>query len=258
MAKRLSTILEDSDISKDNKQAFDQGHQAVGECLMAWATVELQLNLVFLALSGAMGGGASGRLQSANIAWSTPKSFDARMDVLKSALDQAKLKVPVRTDCLMLFEQARVQAKSRNQIAHSTLFVGHKDGHAYPEIEPFFFITARKARLGLKEIQAVTSRFRSLADSLVWLLLTRLNQLSPQVAKQIPSLTRLPDLVREIREQQSQLDKVQQAQQRDLRLVSQLRKLGKWPPPELAKKPPRRAVKAERKALLKKRASKSE
>lgn len=213
----------------------------VGQCLMEWAKVEFQLNSLYLHAT------KSKDVNRWGAVWGSLKSFDARLEILKSLYDLYGLSIAQRNDFVLLLETVRSYSKKRNAVAHATLLVGQTEA----TLEPFFTLTTKKPRLQIGDVAKYAEDFGNLAEGLLWFW-GQLTPLPPETAKLLPSLTQLPDLVRELREQQSLTRKGHQEQQRDMRLVARLRKAGNWPPPEDTKKSSRRERKVRRKEMIQK------
>jgi hypothetical protein len=102
-------------------------YHAIGECLMAWAGVELQLQLIFLR-------GLEIDEPIADAIWTTPRSLDARLNLLNAAFPRSKAGRPVKSDFALLSAYVRLKMAQRNQVAHSTLII--RDGKT-AVLEPY-------------------------------------------------------------------------------------------------------------------------
>jgi hypothetical protein len=214
------------DFTKEDEEQRAAMHAAVGKAILSWASTEMQLNLLFIGLLGFH------QKDTANGIWGELKSFDARMSILEHLLELHTLLDPdVKNDAVLLMRYTRTCGKRRNQIAHSTLIY---EGTSGARLQPFYVFGTKTERLTAEDVLVRADEFIELTNALGWLQITRMRPATaPPPESTLPaSWTRLPDLMTELRERQSQSRKAQQVQQRDMRLVAQLRKAGKWPPPE--------------------------
>jgi hypothetical protein len=192
---------------------------AVGVAVGTWAGVELYLARLFRTHVGT-------DREVADTIWGTIVSFDARVSLLQGILAHSLKEKPVWEDIELLLNQTRRLYKRRNEIAHSTPYtaVGGK-----LVLEPFLIISVERPVIDFDSIQKTIERFGSLKDALAWLLVaTHESKGAPKRPK--ASSPPLPDLVLELRAEESQRRKEQQERDQLLKTVRKLQKDGKWPP----------------------------
>lgn len=88
-------------------------HERVGQCIMAWAMVEFDLALIWREVSGS-------EVVQADRVWSTLRSFEAKLQLLRSALTASRDAESVAIWSL-LHPHIIKMYDSRNKVAHSTL-----------------------------------------------------------------------------------------------------------------------------------------
>ena len=159
-------------------------HLAVGECILAWAAVELSLANIFdiiqqtdPAISHAVFGAI--------------RSFEARLKMIGDAFN---VRFPdadrsPRDDWKRLYNYISSSNAERNQVAHATmLIVGNKG----PMLEPFFVMTAPKPHLSTSDVQTRIVKFKELEQVLTWWFPERLRKIGkarpPGFARQVPDL----------------------------------------------------------------------
>lgn len=192
---------------------------AVGECLMAWAKVEFHMNDMFRLFLGS-------HPYTADLIWGSVVSFDARMRMLTQALLEAfKEEKEACNDLALLFEHTRRMSKRRNEIAHSTLIL--VDG-VTPLLEPFSIMSdTGAARLSHQDVAQRAKDFLILSDALHWCMNHRL--LKWPSTQRPASAQPPPDLVQELRKQESQRRKEASERSRLLNHAQKLRAAGQLP-----------------------------
>lgn len=157
---------------------------AVGECVLAWAAVELSLANIFdmiqqtdPAISHAVFGAI--------------RSFEARLKMLGDAFN---VRFPdaertPRDDWKRLYNYISSANAERNQVAHATLLIV---GGEKPMLEPFFVMTAPKPHLSASDVEARIAKFNELDAVLRWWLPDRLRRSGkarpPGFERQVPDL----------------------------------------------------------------------
>jgi hypothetical protein len=196
---------------------------AVGKCLLRWAVVEFQI-LFFLRNHCGL------EPRESNAIWTEIKSFDAKVTLIQKLFALRAASAEIHSDAILLLNEARTRYKNRNEIAHGTLMM--KNGTT-PVIEPFFNMDVPKSELSLPDVEDRTAKFDALSSAFGWLmsLLDDLSAKRPTPLKASPPPP--PDLVRALREAQSQRNKEQRERDRLLGHVRKLidqNRLPDWPP----------------------------
>lgn len=197
--------------------------RSIGHCLIAWAQVEYQLGDMFLRYHGR-------EPQVATLVWDSIVSLDARITMLQRLM---KLRFPqgvVHDDTVLLLNECRRLYKQRNEIAHATLILTKEKRFV---LEPFFVIGNPKQQLDLSDVQARSVAFAMLSIALGWLQL-EMDPPGATLTRPPPtSEQQLPDLVRELRNAESQRRKEQSERQKLLGHALKLQAEGRlpdWPP----------------------------
>lgn len=113
----------------------------IGECIIAWATIENNLAILFRGLA------PNGRM--ADLTWARIRSFDAKLDLLNDVAQEILLDT-LRADWNLLKAQTLICYKKRNEIAHSSIIY---PGDNVVLIEPFFSFAGPKRRLSVADLE---------------------------------------------------------------------------------------------------------
>lgn len=164
---------------------------AVGECILAWASVELSLANIFNTIQ---------RTDPAisHAVFGAVRSFEGR---LKMMVEAFSIRFPdadasPRDDWKLLNNYISSLNAERNQVAHAMMLMVTGEG---PMLEPFFVMTAPKSRLSTSDVQARTAKFKELEQVLTWWFPDRMQKMGkarpPGFARQVPDLVlRLRDV----------------------------------------------------------------
>lgn len=175
----------------DLAKKFAALHEAIGECLMAWSTVEFELQFLFrIALDA--------NPVASHAVWAAVVSFEARLKILNAAIDANVGDSNFKADWRLLHNYASAQARFRNQVAHGTMM--NVDG-AGPMIEPYFSVTKTRDLLSEKQVRGFAGGFLELAGALNWI---RNAVLVPPARPDIIAPPPVPDLVLRLRMQAAQ------------------------------------------------------
>lgn len=162
---------------------------AVGECILAWASVELSLANIFVIVQQA-------DPAISHTVFGAVRSFEVRLRMIGEALivrfpdaDRSP-----REDWKRLYKYISSCNAERNQVAHATLLMVGNEG---PMLEPFFVMTAPKPQLATSDVRARINKFQELEQVLTWWFPDRLRK----IGKARPSgfARQVPDLVLRLR-----------------------------------------------------------
>ncbi len=194
-------------------------HQAVGECVLAWATVEVYLQFLW-------------RLAHNNDAllpdaiWGAVVSMDARLSALQKILKLKFGETEHWGDVVLLLEEARRRNSQRNEIAHATLLL---EGGVTPRLESFFLISEPRTPISVEQIQERSRAFINLAQAISWLHHWRLEP-APMPRKQLQAFVQQPpDLILALRAERDRKSKEQSERQKLLRHALKLAEAGRLP-----------------------------
>ena len=179
-------------------------HESIGAAIMAWAHVEVQLNLLFIDLCG-RGNDAAFSM------WDRIRSFEAKLQSMNDIARRELLLDQQKSDWKMLYEHILSAYRNRNKVAHSTMLLSADGIFA---IEPFFTMTsASNQRLGCAEIDALRVQFSDLDSCLVWLRLSHDADRTQRPQSSEPE----PDLILRLRTEDAQKREAQQHRAQALR-----------------------------------------
>lgn len=122
----------------------------IGECIIAWATVENNLAILFRGLS------PNGHM--ADLTWARIRSFDAKLDLLND-IAQSVLSDTLRADWTLLKAHTLSCYRKRNEVAHSSIIY---PGNDVVLIEPFFSFAGPSRRLGVTDLENYHEEFNRL------------------------------------------------------------------------------------------------
>lgn len=201
---------------------YEQLQLAAGDALIRWAGVEFQLYRAFREQSGIHD-------LTADSIWGTVVSFDARITMAQRLLARQHPKGQLHDDVVLLLAEVRKRYKQRNEIAHSTPVFG--DGGTVPTLAPFLLLSADHRELRIDDLKQRGMAFERLAWSMVWLNLELARTLRPKQPPASPEPP--PDLVQELRDEESRRRREQSERQKLLRHALKLAGEGRlpdWPP----------------------------
>jgi hypothetical protein len=167
-------------------------HQAVGDCILAWARVEMVLSYVFDFTVA-----SESRVSHAVIG--AVRSFEARLKMIGDAViarfpDEAD---EIRTDWKLLYNLCSSQNQLRNQVAHSIEWTFLPEG---PALEPFLIATSEKPKIHTGEVLKRAADFKDLEQSVGWLGFVIRQRLEPDAEAPPP----IPDQVLLLRAEAAQ------------------------------------------------------
>jgi hypothetical protein len=175
-------------------------HEAIGFCLMAWANVEFQLQFLFRVALG-------GNPVTAHEIWSSPRAFEARLNILNVAVKNCARKEEASNDWALLRNYTISLSKLRNQIAHATLI--SENGEKIV-LEPYLIVTRPNRTIERLEVLRRADLFLELSGSINWLQHEKVGPHSPPLQAKLAKLAwQEPDLVLRLRNEDAQRRKVQ-------------------------------------------------
>ena len=202
-------------ISEEEKEIT----HAVGDCILAWAMVELRIAFILQHC-------LTHETHPGIAIWDMIQSFRGKLGVLRVALLEKHKAPPLSDEIRLLLKRAETLYSKRSAVAHSTLI--YEDEKRFV-IEPFWSFSGSKQKITLQELLQYRSDFGELTKSLHWLLV-RLTMLDGVPGMPPPQTEPRPDLVQRLLDEEDQNRQVLEQQQQDRDLVKRLRKEGKWPP----------------------------
>lgn len=174
---------------------------AVGLCIIAWATVELELCMLFRWATGAAS-------EVADALFVAPRSFEVRATMLHAVMRPRLKKTPHLSDWNLLYNYVLRMAGKRNEVAHATALNEREQGLV---LEPYFVLSQPKEHITIDQVNARTADFHALEGCLMWLR----HQLIPPHPLQPPEPpTSTPDLLLRLRTEDARKREEQRAQQK--------------------------------------------
>jgi len=167
------------------QQERDAMHQAIGECLTAWAMVELALQVMF---RRAM----SVDPKVSHAIWSAPRAFEIRLNMLTAAVQNSPAAAGWHADWSLVHNYIVNRVKRRNEIAHGTLVSESGKGL---RVQPYLNLAETSVSIDIQEIRRRTTQFNALYHLIVRLDFAR--HPAPPRRPPMPE----PDLLLELRKQ---------------------------------------------------------
>jgi hypothetical protein len=168
---------------------------AVGENLMAWASLEFELHELFVRQL-IFESTNKNRYTIARSVWSAILAFDDRLKMVDAAMQANIANEQIRADWRLLFNYTKKMSTFRNEAAHG--MVANYD-HKEMMIMPYATsIPVKKAPLSITELKRRTSLFIALHENLQWLSLRMSLLLKPNAELEA---RKTPDLIETLRKQ---------------------------------------------------------
>lgn len=170
----------------------------VGECLMAWAHVEFELNRIFVEHLAHQSKNPD-RCLMAEAIWASIVSFEARLRMLNAVTLQTIKDTDTRKDWALIKNYIVNLGPKRNQVAHGGI-IGKSDGSAV--LKPYFSSSLNeKPNLKDSDLAKLTTEFLDLLKTLEWLSLCFSALRKPSLRTVVSDRLRTPHLVQRLRDQ---------------------------------------------------------
>lgn len=152
--------------------------RAIGECIVAWSNVELQLSQIFRFALG-------GDPVAVDAVLAEPRNFDVRNRMVDAAVTAKWGGAPFFPDWRLLHSCANKLSKLRSEVAHALLL--NVEGK-HVALEPYFVVTRPRRHLLIEEVLARARQFQDLANALFWFLHRRLTPTPGDVPPKIAEM----------------------------------------------------------------------
>lgn len=175
-------------------QQEEEIQQAIGECMLAWSEIEIQLCQIF---------GHLIEEETAYTVWDSVISFEAKLNSLSSVLYLKLKNEELLRIWPKLARRISKKAKKRNEIAHAALAENNQDQWTKMVLVPYLsFIKLEKQNyLTAKEIRERTASFHELMNCLNWFLFAAFPSETPSGQVR---LQQVPDLILRFRNSDDQ------------------------------------------------------
>ena len=166
-------MAEELSLTSEEKAAHDAFHIAYARALLAWASVEFRMQVIYG--SALMLPHAGVQRQRAASAYYSSNNWAARLEMVKRAMETVPLLDQHRIEWAKLADRAHQGSKVRNKLAH---FIPGYEPFSQPERRHFLIDNVndervrrdgmeRVARLYTSDIQPLEGRFKQLAEDLM-------------------------------------------------------------------------------------------
>jgi hypothetical protein len=185
----------------DLVQQSIQLQYAMGECISAWANVELRLMILFQFLLG-----GDGRIADAVLA--TPRNFEVRSAMVHNVMRIRLKDRPVLDDWNLVYNYTIYMSSRRNEIAHATM-VNETDVGIV--LKPYFVLFGHdKPYLKVETVKERARDFLELTQCLNWFVFQLPKHPEQPPVPAVP----IPDLLLRLRTEDDQRREEQRARQK--------------------------------------------
>ena len=133
---------------------------AVGECMGAWANVELKLQYLFRAILGC-------KPAIADTVLGIPHSFERKSAMVHAVVKlRLEAKPELLADWNVLYKYLGKMSSKRNEIAHATVFILHVGPKPVAVLSPYYKVSQAGANIEADEVLRRFEAFRELDRAL--------------------------------------------------------------------------------------------
>lgn len=201
----------------------------LGHALIEWGNVEVQLQYIFRHLLDI-------DHEVASVVWGTVVSMDARITMTQKVIALRHPDTEIYSDAVLLLAEARTRYANRNELAHASLAIAVGAEEDGPFLSPFWVMGTEPRQLLTRDIAERAVKFERLAKALSWLglmLSIKKHPLKASPKRPQASAPPPPDLVPELRAEESRRRREQSEREKLLRHAVRLGADGRlpdWPP----------------------------